>query len=691
MKSIIKQINQLRASLRHHEYQYHVLDAPEVPDAEYDRLICELRAMESAHPELITADSPTQRVGAAPLAAFNQVRHKLLMLSLNNVFDEESFLAFYKRVQERLKISGPLTFCCELKLDGLAVSLLYEDGELVRAATRGDGTTGENITSNVRTIRAIPLRLTGANIPRRLEVRGEVFMPQAGFEQMNTEARRKNGKIFANPRNAAAGSIRQLDPRITTNRPLNFFCYGVGLLEGGELTRSHFERLMQFKTWDLPVNDGARCCTGSDEVLAFYNQVKQDRAQLGFDIDGVVVKIDDIDLQEKLGFVARAPRWATAFKFPAQEQITLVRDIKFQVGRTGAITPVARLDPVLVAGVTVSNATLHNADEIERLGLRIGDTVIVRRAGNVIPKVVGVLKDRRLQDTHAVVFPQHCPVCGSNVERLEGEAVARCTGGLICAAQRKEALKHFVSRRAMDVDSMGDKIIEQLVEKEYIKNPADLFRLSAKRLSGLDRIGPKSAQNLVNALEKSRQTTFARFLYALGIREVGEATAANLAAHFGSLEKLSAADIAALKEVPDVGEVVAQHTRHFLDEELNQKVIAELVSVEIGINWPVPVVVATEKIDSPFAGKTVVLTGSFSQLSRDDAKDRLKVLGAKISGSMSKKTDLVIAGEAAGSKLVKAQKLGIEVIDEAELLRLIKSSTARCHPQNSRSIHTQMW
>ena len=523
----------------------------------------------------------------------------------------------------------------------------------------------------MRTIRAIPLRLTGANIPRRLEVRGEVFMPQAGFEQMNEEARRKDGKIFANPRNAAAGSLRQLDPRITAKRPLTFFCYGVGLLEGGELPRSHFARLMQFREWGLPVSDRARCCTGSDEVLAFYRQVEQDRAQLGFDIDGVVVKIDDIDLQETLGFVARAPRWATAFKFPAQEQITVVREVEFQVGRTGAITPVARLEPVLVAGVTVSNATLHNADEIERLGLRIGDTVIVRRAGDVIPQVVGVLEDRRPQDAREVAFPRHCPVCGSDVERVEGEAVARCTGGLICAAQRKEALKHFVSRRALDVEGMGDKIIEQLVEKEYVKNPADLFRLSAGILTGLDRMGPKSAQNLVNALEKSKQTTFARFLYALGIREVGESTAANLASHFGSLEKLFAADIEALKEVPDVGEVVAKHTRHFLDETLNQKVINELVGTEIGISWPAPVVVVAEEIDSPFAGKTVVLTGSLSQLSRDEAKDRLTALGAKVSGSVSKKTDLVIAGEAAGSKLAKAQELGIAVIDEAEMIRLL--------------------
>lgn len=671
MESIIQQINQLRATLRHHEYQYHVLDAPEVPDAEYDRLMRELRELESAHPEWVTADSPTQRVGAAPLAAFDQVRHEVPMLSLDNVFDEESFLAFYKRVQDRLKSSDPLTFCCELKLDGLAVSLLYEDGELVRAATRGDGTTGENITTNVRTIRAIPLRLTGDNIPRRLEVRGEVFMPQAGFEQMNEEARRKDGKVFANPRNAAAGSLRQLDPRIAAKRPLTFFCYGVGLLEGGELPRSHFERLMQFKAWGLPVSDRAQRRTGSEEVLAFYRQVEQDRAQLGFDIDGVVIKIDDIDLQETLGFVARAPRWATAFKFPAQEQITVVREVEFQVGRTGAITPVARLEPVLVAGVTVSNATLHNADEIERLGLRIGDTVIVRRAGDVIPQVVGVLEDRRPQDAREVVFPLHCPVCGSDVERVEGEAVARCTGGLICGAQRKEALKHFVSRRALDVEGMGDKIIEQLVDKEYVKNPADLFRLSAGMLTGLDRMGPKSAQNLVNALEKSKQTTFARFLYALGIREVGEATAANLAAHFGSLEKLFAADIEALKEVPDVGEVVAKHTRNFLDEALNQQVINELVGAEIGIHWPAPVVVAAEEIDSPFAGKTVVLTGSLSQLSRDEAKDRLTALGAKVSGSVSKKTDLVIAGEAAGSKLAKAQELGIAVIDEAEMIRLL--------------------
>ncbi|WP_145544011.1 NAD-dependent DNA ligase LigA [Yersinia frederiksenii] len=668
MESIIQQINQLRTSLRHHEHQYHVLDAPEIPDAEYDRLMQQLRDLEARHPELITNDSPTQRVGAAPLDAFDQVKHEVPMLSLDNVFDEESYLAFDKRVHDRLKTAEPLTFCCELKLDGLAVSLLYEEGELVRAATRGDGTTGENITVNVRTIRAIPLRLHGDNIPRRVEVRGEVFMPQAGFEQLNEEARRKGGKVFANPRNAAAGSLRQLDPRITAKRPLTFFCYGVGLLDGGELPRSHIQRLMQFKAWGLPVSNRVKLCTGSDQVIAFYRQVEQDRASLGFDIDGVVIKVDSLDLQEQLGFVARAPRWATAFKFPAQEQITQVREVEFQVGRTGAITPVARLEPVQVAGVIVSNATLHNADEIERLGLRIGDTVIVRRAGDVIPQVVGVVMDQRPQDAKEITFPDHCPVCGSDIERVEGEAVARCTGGLFCAAQRKEALKHFVSRRALDVDGMGDKIIEQLVEKQYVENPADLFTLTAGKLTGLDRMGPKSAQNLIVALEKAKQTTFARFLYALGIREVGEATAANLAAHFRTLDNLRAADIEALKSVPDVGEVVAKHVLNFLSEEHNQKVIETLEKV---ISWPEPQQIIAEEIDSPFAGKTVVLTGSLTILSRDEAKDRLTALGAKVSGSVSKKTDLVIAGEAAGSKLVKAQELGITVIDEAEMIRLL--------------------
>ncbi|ERH63731.1 NAD-dependent DNA ligase LigA [Pantoea dispersa EGD-AAK13] len=670
MTSVQEQITALRTTLRHHEYLYHVMDTPEIPDAEYDRLMRELRELESAHPDLITPDSPTQRVGAAPLATFEQVRHEVPMLSLDNTFDEAGFLAFNKRVQDRLKSTDDLTYCCELKLDGLAVSLLYENGLLVRAATRGDGTTGENITANVRTIHAIPLRLHGDDIPARVEVRGEVFMTESGFEKLNEEARRTGGKVFANPRNAAAGSLRQLDPRITAKRPLTFFCYGFGLLEGGEMPASHWQRLQQFKAWGLPVSDRIRLVHTADEALAFYRQVEQDRPSLGFDIDGVVIKVDSQALQEQLGFVARAPRWAVAFKFPAQEQMTVVRDVEFQVGRTGAITPVARLEPVQVAGVIVSNATLHNADEIARLGLRIGDKVVIRRAGDVIPQVVNVVESERPADAREIVFPSHCPVCGSDVERVEGEAVTRCTGGLICGAQRKEALKHFVSRRAMDVDGMGDKIIDQLVEKEYVKTPADLFRLTAGKLTGLDRMGPKSAQNVVDALEKAKFTTLPRFLYALGIREVGEATAANLANHFGELEKVMNADLDALIAVQDVGKVVAAHVRNFMEEESNREVIRQLTE-EVGVHWPAVVVVKAEEIDSPFAGKTVVLTGSLSQMNRDDAKARLTALGAKVSGSVSKKTDLLIAGEAAGSKLAKAQELGIAVIDEAEMIRLL--------------------
>lgn len=670
IEAVQQSIEALKQQLRYHEYQYHVLDAPEIPDAQYDKLMQELKALETQHPELITNDSPTQRVGAAPLAAFDTVRHEVPMLSLDNVFDEESYLSFDKRIRDRLKNHDELTFCCELKLDGLAVSLLYENGELVQAATRGDGSVGENITVNVRTIRAIPLRLTGDNIPARVEIRGEVFMPQKGFEALNELARKTDGKVFANPRNAAAGSLRQLDPRITAKRPLTFYCYGVGLVEGNTLPDTHYERLMQFKAWGLPVSDYVQLRVGHQAVLDFYHEIEQVRPQLGFDIDGVVIKVNSIALQEELGFVSRAPRWATAFKFPAQEQMTLLKDVEFQVGRTGAITPVARLEPVQVAGVMVSNATLHNADEIERLGVHIGDTVVIRRAGDVIPQIVSVVMSERPADSRAIVFPTHCPVCGSDVERVEGEAVARCTAGLVCGAQRKEALKHFVSRRAMDVDGMGDKIIDQLVEKEYVKTPADLYQLSAGKLTGLDRMGPKSAQKLIDALEKSKQTTLARFIYALGIREVGEATAANLAAHYHTLDALIAADEDSLKTVQDVGHVVAKHVVNFFREEHNQAVIADLVA-KANIQWPEVKVVNSEEIDSPFAGKTVVLTGSMNILTRDEAKDKLIALGAKVAGSVSKKTDMVIAGEAAGSKLAKAIELGIKVIDEEELINLL--------------------
>ena len=671
MATIEEQINHLRTQLNHHEYQYHVMDDPQIPDVEYDRLMQQLIQLENENPSLVTRDSPTQRVGAQPLKSFNSVDHVLPMLSLDSVFTEEDFIAFYQRVKERLDTAREVSFCCELKLDGVAVNLLYVNGWLEKAATRGNGITGEDITTNVRTLKSVPLRLFTANPPEKIEIRGEIIMRQKEFEHLNETARKNGTKSFANPRNAAAGSLRQLDSSITHDRKLFLFCYGVGSVEGGSLPNSHFERLQLLKEWRLPVNQYVKVEKSCDGVIEYYREIEKIRPELGFDIDGVVIKIDDISLQNSLGFVARAPRWATAFKFPAQEQITLVKDVEFQVGRTGAITPVARLEPVLVAGVMVSNATLHNADEIERLGLRIGDTVIVRRAGDVIPQVVGVVMDERPENAREVVFPTHCPVCNSDVERVVGEAVARCTGGLICGAQRKEALKHFVSRRALDVDGMGDKIIDQLVEKEYVKNPADLFRLTAGKLTGLDRMGPKSAQNVVNALEKAKETTLARFLYALGIREVGEATAANLAAHYGSVEALKAADIDSLKTVPDVGDVVAKHVVNFLSEEHNQQVIDELLSPEINIHWPEVQVIVPEEIDSPFSGKTVVLTGSLSVLSRDEAKDRLTALGAKVSGSVSKKTDLVISGEAAGSKLTKAQELGIAVIDEAEMIRLL--------------------
>lgn len=668
MKEQQNYIARLKQQLRHHEYLYHVLDTPEIPDAEYDRMMQELKKLEAEHPEWITADSPTQRVGAAPLTAFEQVRHEIPMLSLDNVFDEESYLAFDKRVHDRLKNNSQLTFCCELKLDGLAVSLLYEHGELVQAATRGDGTTGENITANIRTIRAIPLRLTGDNIPAHIEIRGEVFMTHRGFEKLNEEARRNDGKIFANPRNAAAGSLRQLDPRITAKRPLAFFCYGFGLLAGGQLPASQYQCLMQFKKWGLPVSDKVALCQNSQQVLAYYHQIEQERLGLGFDIDGVVVKVDPLSLQEELGFVARAPRWATAFKFPAQEQITLLHDVEFQVGRTGAITPVARLEPVQVAGVTVSNATLHNADEIERLGIRIEDTVVIRRAGDVIPQIVNVLTERRSTDSREIRFPIHCPVCGSAIERIEGEAVIRCTGGLICAAQRKGALKHFVSRRAMDIEGMGDKIIDQLVDKEYVTTAADLYRLNPDILARLERMGPKSAQNLINALDKSKQTTLARFIYALGIREVGEATAGNLATHYATLTSLMSAYIESLKTVPDVGEVVAKHIINFFHELHNRDVVNELVN-EIGISWPA---IPVKKTNSSFTGKTLVLTGTLNRLTRDELKDKLILLGAKVTASVSKKTDLVIAGEAAGSKLAKANELGIKIINEDELMELLQ-------------------
>ena len=666
--SLQQQIDTLRHDLRRYEYEYHVLDNPTIPDAEYDRLFHQLKALEAAHPELITADSPTQRVGAKPLSGFAQIRHEIPMLSLDNAFSDEEFYAFVKRIEDRLiRLPEPLTFCCEPKLDGLAVSILYVNGILTQAATRGDGATGEDITANIRTIRNIPLQLLMDNPPARLEVRGEVFMPHAGFERLNQQALEKGEKTFANPRNAAAGSLRQLDPKITSKRPLVLNAYGIGIAEGVDLPNTHYDRLQWLKSIGIPVNPEIRLCNGTDEVLDFYRDIQNKRSALGYDIDGTVLKINDIALQEKLGFISKAPRWAIAYKFPAQEELTRLNDVEFQVGRTGAITPVAKLEPVFVAGVTVSNATLHNGDEIERLDIAIGDTVVIRRAGDVIPQIIGVLHDRRPADARPIVFPETCPVCDSAIVRIEGEAVARCTGGLFCAAQRKEALKHFVSRKAMDIDGVGGKLIEQLVDRELVHTPADLFKLDLTTLTRLERMGAKSAENALASLEKAKNTTLARFIFALGIREVGEATALNLANHFKTLEALQNADLEALQQVPDVGEVVANRILAFWHEPHNVAVVNDLIAQ--GVHWET--VETKEVTENRFKGKTVVLTGTLTQMGRNEAKALLQDMGAKVSGSVSAKTDFVIAGDAAGSKLTKAQELGVTVLTEEEFLAQI--------------------
>lgn len=667
-QTVQQQIEQLRQQLRHHEYLYHVLDQPQIPDSEYDRLLNQLKQLESENPELITPDSPTQRVGAKPLAGFQQITHELPMLSLDNAFSDEDFYAFERRIQERLGSDQPLTFCCEPKLDGLAVSILYLNGVLTQAATRGDGTTGEDITNNIRTIRNIPLQLLTNHPPARLEVRGEVFMSHQAFEQLNQDALQHGQKTFANPRNAAAGSLRQLDPKITRQRQLSLNAYSIGISEGVELPTTHYERLQWLKSIGIPINAEIRLCHGSQEALQFYQDIGEKRNSLGYDIDGTVLKINEISLQQRLGFVAKAPRWAIAYKFPAQEQLTVLNDVEFQVGRTGAITPVAKLDPVLVAGVTVSNATLHNGDEIERLGVAIGDTVIIRRAGDVIPQITGILLERRPADAKPIIFPENCPVCGSTIVRIDGEAVARCTGGLFCDAQRKEALKHFVSRKAMDIDGVGDKLIEQLVDRELLHTPADLFRLDKITLMRLERMGEKSAQNALNSLEKSKKTTLARFIFALGIRDVGEATALNLANYFKTLDAIRNADQEQLKEVQDIGEVVAMRVYLFWQEAHNVSVVEDLLAQ--GIHWDT--IEQQEISDNPLKGKSVVLTGTLTKMSRDQAKAYLQQLGCKVSGSVSSKTDYLIAGEKAGSKLSKAQELGIQVLSEDEFLTLVE-------------------
>ncbi len=667
-KGPAQEIDHLRRQLVEWNHQYYVLDDPSVPDSDYDAAMNRLLELEAAHPELVTPDSPSQRVGGAPLPEFRQVNHELPMLSLGNAFSAQDMVDFNRRLLDRLgEGEQELEYACEPKLDGIAVSLLYRDGALERGATRGDGTTGEDITHNVKTIRSVPLRLRGRGYPSLLEVRGEVYMPRSGFEALNDRARERGEKLFVNPRNAAAGSLRQLDPKVTAARPLELCSYSVGLVEGGELPGRHSDILERLSGWGLRINADSRVEKGVDACARYYDELAARRDALPYDIDGIVYKVNEIALQERLGFVSRAPRWAIARKFPAQEESTRLLDVEFQVGRTGAITPVARLEPVFVGGVTVSNATLHNADEIARLGLKIGDSVIVRRAGDVIPQVVSVITERRPRGARPVTFPERCPVCDSPVEREPDAAVFRCTGGLVCAAQQKAAIKHFASRRAMDIDGLGDKLVEQLVDGGLVANVAGLYHLTLEQLVALERMGEKSAQNLLEALEKSKQTTLPRFIFALGIREVGEATALNLARHFGDWPQLVDAGEEALLEVDDVGPVVADHLRQFFDAEANLDVVQQLL--DAGVTWPS--MARPAAAEQPLAGQTWVVTGKLEALSRDEAKAHLQSLGAKVAGSVSAKTTRVVAGPGAGSKLAKAGELGVDVIDEAALLRLL--------------------
>ncbi|WP_089159035.1 NAD-dependent DNA ligase LigA [Caballeronia sordidicola] len=662
----------LRAELERANYAYYVLDQPDLPDAEYDVLFKELQQIETDQPELITPDSPTQRVGGQVATGFQPVTHDVPMLSLNNGFADEDIIAFDKRVADTLGHT-PVEYACELKFDGLAISLRYDDGIFVQAATRGDGATGEEVTENVRTIRSIPLKLKGKNVPKRLDVRGEVLMFKRDFEKINARQREAEQREFANPRNAAAGGLRQLDPKMTAQRQLSFFAYGIGMLQGAEMPPSHSSLLDWYKELGLPVNAERGVVQGAEGLLEFFRKTGEQRDGLPYDIDGVVYKVNQRDEQDKLGFVSRAPRFALAHKFPAQEALTQLLAIDVQVGRTGAITPVARLTPVFVGGATVTNATLHNEDEVRRKDIRIGDTVIVRRAGDVIPEVVGAILDRRPDDAREFVMPTECPVCGSKIERLPDEAIARCTGGLICPAQRKQALWHFAQRRALDIDGLGEKIIDQLVDENIVRTPADLFNLGVRQLSELDRFADKSAQNLYDSIEKAKQTTLPRFLYALGIRHVGESTAKDLAKHFGSLDPIMAASVEELLEVNDVGPVVAESLHNFLSEEHNQMVIEQLRAPG-KVTWPEgpPAPKAPQGV---LAGKTVVLTGTLPTLSREDAKEMLEAAGAKVAGSVSKKTDYVVAGAEAGSKLVKAEELGVPVLDEEGMRKLLEGET----------------
>ncbi len=675
----------LRAQLHHHAHRYYTLDDPEIPDAEYDRLFRELQDIEAAHPELLTSDSPTQRVGGRVLDAFTPVRHRVPMLSINTETDTEPSGArnFDTRVRRALGLQeadAPVDYVAELKFDGLAMSLRFEGGVLVQAATRGDGEVGEDVTTNVRTIQQVPLRLP-ADAPAVLEVRGEVYMRRDDFDALNEKQRAKiaagakGEKTFVNPRNAAAGAVRQLDSGIAAQRPLSFFAYGLGeitpLDQGGPAFETHFDMLMQLKAWGFPVAEQTALCSGADALVAFHQRIGASRDQLPYDIDGVVYKVNSLALQRQLGFVTREPRWAVAHKYPAQEQLTTVLAIDVQVGRTGKLTPVAKLAPVFVGGVTVTNATLHNEDEARRKDVRVGDTVIVRRAGDVIPEVVSVLLDKRVGDPEPFSLPRQCPVCGSDAVREEGEVDYRCSGGLFCGAQRKQALLHFAQRRAVEIEGLGDKLVEQLVDAGVVKTLPDLYRLGLTSLLALDRMAEKSAQNILAALEKSKQTTLPRFIFGLGIRHVGEATAKELARHFGQLDRIMDASLEALSEVSDVGPVVAQSIRTFFDQPHNREVVEQLRAC--GVTWEEGE--PAERAPQPLAGKTFVLTGTFPTLKREDAKALLEAAGAKVAGSVSKKTDYVVAGTDAGSKLDKANELGVAVLDEAGMLALLESLT----------------
>jgi DNA ligase (NAD+) len=661
---------QLRERIAYHDRRYYVLDDPEISDAEYDELLAELQRLEVEHPQLVVPESPTQRVGGAPAASFAPVRHRLPMLSLNNGFAEEDLHGFDRRARERLgRDEGEIAYMAEPKLDGLAISLFYRGGRLVQAATRGDGETGEDVTGNVRTVRAIPLSLNGSDWPGEFEVRGEVFMRRADFERLNEGLHRSGERGFMNPRNAAAGSLRQLDPAVTARRPLSFFAYGPGWVpEAFELPATQSGVLDWFAALGIPVCPARARVAGVSGALGYYGDMASRRGLLPYDIDGIVFKVDDRADQQRMGFVARAPRWALAYKFPAEERTTRLLAVDFQVGRTGALTPVARLEPVLVGGVMVSNATLHNMDEIARKDIRIGDRVVVRRAGDVIPEVVGRAGGEREPGTRAIELPASCPECQSAIEQEEGKAVARCTGGLVCPAQRREALRHFVSRKALDIEGFGDKLIEQLVSSGTVNNPAELFALDAERLQGFERVGPKSAQNLQDALERARETTLARFIFALGIREVGEVTARSLAEHFGTLEPLMAASAEELEAIQDVGPVVAQHVAHFFAEPHNRQVIEALRAA--GVHWPEAG--AGPDRPQPLAGRTYVLTGSLEGMTREEATARLEALGAKVTGSVSSKTTAVIAGDSPGSKVARAEQLGVPVLDESALEELLR-------------------